>query len=88
MKIKAQVEFDDDGASMAGAYGGSIRRSEVITFECPSKEAFNQCLQDMFKSNRPYSTIRRVDFINESGENNCHYETTTGSVCNKCGKIH
>lgn len=63
MKFKAEVEFDDDGASMAGASCGTIRRAEIITVDCESKEHVRDALREKFKKERYFSTIRRIGTI-------------------------
>ena len=60
-KLKAEVEYDDDGPAMAGAnYGRTIRRAEIIEIEADSAEVFREALNAHFKKHRSYQTIRRV----------------------------
>lgn len=66
MKFRAEVEFDDDGPSMAGANCKTIRRTEIITLDCDSMEQFAETLRNKFRKDRYYSTIRRVGNIEEA----------------------
>ena len=61
--FRTEVEFDDDGASMAGANCGSVRRAEIITIEAKSEDDFRRLLKEKFSRERYYSTIRRVGVV-------------------------
>ena len=64
--FRAEVEYDDDGASMAGARCGTIRRAEIITIEAESADDFRRLLKETFTRDRYYSTIRRVGVVEEA----------------------
>ena len=66
MKIKAEVEYDDDGASMAGATCGTLRRAKIITLDVQEKEDFMPALRLHFKEKMYFSTIRNVRNITEA----------------------
>lgn len=57
---RAEVEYDDDGASMAGANCGTIRRAGVFELEAKDKSFFADELRTYFRNNMHYASIRRI----------------------------
>jgi hypothetical protein len=71
-KFRAEVEYDDDGAAMAGACSQSIRRAEIIELLANDENDYRVRLEKEFKEKRYYSTIRDVRNVQKVKQNSCN----------------
>jgi 1,2-phenylacetyl-CoA epoxidase PaaB subunit len=64
-RYEIEVEFDDDGPSMACDSCKTIRRAEIMEIKAKDKASVPQELKTYFHEHRYYCTIRRIGEVKE-----------------------
>lgn len=64
-KYSVEVEYSDDGAAMAGASCGTLRRAEIFTVNARDRQDAIEEIRQIFKESKPFCAIRRIGKITE-----------------------